>query len=202
VAAVGRQLLLRARRLVPQAHRTHLPLSHREPRLLSSPTKTIRSLPHPPSARFPISPLAAAAAAASSPPRAAREVLRSRPRCVWARSVRRDLGVCCCARRRDCAAAGRSDAAYRFSGSRRGSLRRTRMYAPQSSRGAASASAADQPRVYQVWRGSNVSALPPSLPPSLPRFGAVCSRNSGSGSGRPRARDMIGWLARGFACGF
>ncbi|KAM0841584.1 hypothetical protein ACQ4PT_058921 [Festuca glaucescens] len=30
------------------------------------------------------------------------------------------------------------------------------MYAPQSSRGAGgSGSAADQPRVYQVWRGSN-----------------------------------------------
>jgi hypothetical protein len=102
--------------------------------------------------------------------------------------------VDCAAGRGGGQAFSRSRSARRQQEEDREPCRCSGMYAPQSSRGAgASGSAAEQPRVYQVWRGSNVSALSVSLS----RFGAVCSRNSGSGSGRLSARACHDWLARG-----
>ena len=57
------------------------------------------------------------------------------------------------------------------------------MYGPPSRGGGGAGAAGEQPRVYQVWRGSNVSSR--SLSVSLtPGFGFCVPVNSATGSGR------------------
>lgn len=95
-----------------------------------------------------------------------------------------DLGVCCLRGRRagaggegGCSSCAELRVRARWSCCSR---RELEMYGPPSRGGGGASAAGEQPRVYQVWRGSNVSS-PPSV--SLtPAFGFCVLVNSASGS--------------------